>query len=60
MNFRKGILVLEGTLVITKKVAHGRIVFTQLNPFQIANIEIFLYERAYYTVSVYSSQAKYI
>ncbi len=55
MNYKKGILIIAGTLLITKKVAHGRIVFSQLNYLQIANIEIFLYKRAHYTATVHTS-----
>jgi hypothetical protein len=37
-KYHKGILVIEGTLIITKKINHGKVVLAQLNPLQIANI----------------------
>jgi hypothetical protein len=37
-KFQKGILIVEGSLIITKKIPHGKIVLSQLNPWQIANI----------------------
>lgn len=46
--------------MITKKVGNGRIIFSQLNYLQIANIEVFLYDRAYYSATVQSSLCKYI
>ena len=35
---KKGVLILEGTILITKKVAKGNIVFSQVNSMQFVNV----------------------
>ena len=57
---KKGVLILEGTILITKKVAKGKIVFSQVNSMQFVNVQVFMYDRAHYTITVHSSLVKYI
>jgi hypothetical protein len=59
-HISRGVLVVEGTCIITKKIRGRRIVIAQLSPYQIANIEVFLYEKAYYSVTAHSCEVRYI